>query len=78
MASSATLRLEQLAAPLRPVKAPWYVRHPVGAGLESQFPASGWYWIPAGHQVAVFLASGYDLGNHLLRVLVDRAEADDA
>jgi hypothetical protein len=64
-------RLANIAAPLKPTKAPWFQR---GApiGLEGQFPADGWYWIPAGHAVAVFLARDAGVAEHLLRDLLDR------
>lgn len=75
MSRRANDRLAQLAVPLRPVRAPWYVRHPVAAGLERQFPADGWYWIPADHQIAVFLGQSYELAAHALRTLIDREEA---
>lgn len=53
---SAARRLAELAAPLSPVRVPFYVRPPVGPGLEDTFPAPGWYWVPRGHPVAVYLA----------------------
>lgn len=71
-------RLAQLAAPLHPVHAPWYVRHPVAAGLEHQFPADGWYWIPEGLVLGVYLGASYELAAHELRNLIERelARAD--
>lgn len=53
----AARRLGALAAPLSPARAPYYVRLPVSPGLESTFPAPGWYWVPEGHTNAVFLAA---------------------
>jgi hypothetical protein len=67
-----------LAGPLRPVHAPWYVRHPVPAGIERQFPADGWYWVPSGHHVAIYLGSNYEIAAHELRLLVKQAEADES
>ncbi len=54
-------RLATLAAPLRPERAPWYVRLPVSPGLEETFPAPGWYWIPHDHPVAVYLGATFEL-----------------
>lgn len=53
----ATRRLETFAAPLRPERAPFYVRLPVPPGLERTYPAEGWYWVPAQHTFAVFLGA---------------------
>lgn len=55
----AARRLAELAAPLKPGRAPFYVRPPVPPGLELAFPAPGWYWVPPGHAVAVYLAYSY-------------------
>lgn len=56
----AARRLAALAAPLAPERPPYYVRLPVPPGLTDAFPAAGWYWVPAGHHVAVFLAASWD------------------
>jgi hypothetical protein len=56
----AARRLETLAAPLAPERPPYYVRLPVNPGLEASFPAAGWYWVPAGHQFAVYLAASFE------------------
>lgn len=53
----ASRRLEQLSQQLRPERAPFYVRLPVGPGLERTYPAAGWYWVPRGHPFAVFLGA---------------------
>lgn len=53
----AARRLELLAQPLKPTRAPFYVRQPVSPGLEKTYPAAGWYWVPHGHPFAVFLAA---------------------
>jgi hypothetical protein len=53
----AARRLSQLAQPLDPQREPYYVRRPVPPGLERTFPAEGWYWIPSGHNYAVFLGA---------------------
>jgi hypothetical protein len=69
-------RLARLAAPLRPEREPYYVRHPVPPGLERQFPADGWYWVPKGHVVAVYLAQSEHLAYHELLTLIKRAEEE--
>lgn len=53
----AARRLELLAQPLKPTRPPFYVRLPVGPGLEKTYPAPGWYWVPTGHPFAVFLGA---------------------
>lgn len=58
---TAARRLAELAAPLRPERAPWYVRLPIPPGLEETFPAPGWYWVPPGHPVAVYLGASFEL-----------------
>jgi len=69
----ASRRLAALARPLRPEKDPWYVRRPVEPGLERSFPADGWYWIPEGHPVAVFLGASFELAAHELHSLLEAA-----
>lgn len=64
------LRLQALSQPLKPEKAPYYVRRPVPPGLERQFPAEGWYWLPAGHHVAVFLGASFEIAAHELHVKI--------
>lgn len=49
------------------------MRRPVPPGLERSFPADGWYWIPEGHHVAVFLAGSFELAAHELHNLIERA-----
>lgn len=72
-------RLARLAAPLAPAKAPWFVRgHAITPGLEAQFPAEGWYWIPRGHSVAVFLARSARVGEYHLRRALEREELEQA
>jgi len=66
--------LGELARPLQPERTPWYVRRPIPPGLERSFPAEGWYWIPHGFNVAVFLAHSYELAAHELRNLIDRGQ----
>ncbi len=73
MPGKASKRLETLAAPLKPERAPWYVRRPVSPGLERSFPADGWYWIPAGHPVAVFLGGSFEIAAHELYQLLEQA-----
>lgn len=67
----ASTRLGTLAKPLKPERTPWYVRWPVSPGLERSFPAEGWYWIPAGHPVAVYLAASFESAAHELRNMID-------
>ena len=66
----AARRLAELAAPLRPERAPYYVRLPVPPGLEQSFPAAGWYWVPAGHHFAVFLAASFEGAAVILHNLI--------
>ena len=68
----ASQRLATLAEPLLPERAPYYVRRPVAPGLERQFPADGWYWVPADHSVAVFLGASFELASHELHSLLER------
>jgi len=66
------LRLQALSKPLKPEKAPWYVRLPVPPGLERQFPADGWYWVPAKHHVAVFLGASFEIAAHELHTQIEQ------
>lgn len=75
MPGRATQRLAALGAPLRPERAPWYVRHPVPPGLERSFPADGWFWIPRGHHVAIFLGASFEIAAHELHTMVEREAA---
>lgn len=61
MPGRAARRLANLAGPLEPERDPYYVQMPVSPGLERHFPAAGWYWIPQGHQTAVFLGASFDV-----------------
>lgn len=73
-------RLAELAAPLEPRRAPFYVRPPVPAALADTFPAPGWYWVPAGHPFAVYLAysfAGAAVRLHQLARELDDQEDDD-
>lgn len=67
-----TRRLATLARPLKPEVPPYYVRRPVPPGLERSFPADGWYWVPAEHQVAVFLAASFELAAHELHTMIEQ------
>jgi len=53
-AGRATRRLGTLAE-LVGGKRPFYVRRPIPPGQQTEFPAEGWYWVPPGHHVAVYL-----------------------
>jgi hypothetical protein len=64
-------RLAQIAAPLKPVKSPWFQRR-APVGLEGTFPADGWYWIPNGHATAVFLGRDAGMAEYILRGLLQR------
>lgn len=66
------LRLEALSEPLKAEKAPYYVRRPVPPGLERQFPAEGWYWVPAGHRAAVFLGASFEIAAHELHTQIEQ------
>jgi hypothetical protein len=75
--TSATQRLEALARPLRPERAPYFMRmkdRPVT--LRRVFPAEGWYWRPRGHPVAVFLGRNYDEARDELIEQLHRAETE--
>jgi hypothetical protein len=43
------------------------VRRPIPPALERAFPAEGWYWVPAEHHVAVFLAASFEAAAATLR-----------
>lgn len=60
-AGRAARRLSALAEALQPERSPYYVRLPVSPGLEHTFPAAGWYWVPNGHPVAVYLGASFEL-----------------
>jgi hypothetical protein len=74
-------KLAALARPLKPERAPYYLRaenRPVT--LRRELPATGWYWRPAGHPVAVYLGRNYDeardeLVDHLRRQLTSEDAA---
>lgn len=71
-------RLAELARPLRPYRAPFYVRLPVPPGLETTFPAAGWYWTPAAERpVAVFLGANVETAWMHLHRLLERQEIAD-
>jgi hypothetical protein len=60
---------------LEPEQAPFYVRRPLPPGLQSAFPADGWYWVPSRHHVAVYLgASEIDASVALYRMIDDRID----
>lgn len=60
-AATRTAKLAGLASPLRPERAPYYVRlQSVPPGLDDVFPAEGWYWVPHGHHTAVYLAATFE------------------
>jgi hypothetical protein len=67
-----TRRLARLAAPLKPEKSPYYVRLPVAPGLQDAFPATGWYWIPHGHDRVVFLGASEIDAARVLDRLIER------
>lgn len=70
----AARRLAALAAPLEPERPPYYVRLPVPPSLSDAFPAAGWYWVPHGHHVAVFLAASWDTAAVILHQLACEQE----
>jgi hypothetical protein len=72
----ATHKLARLAAPLRPERAPYFVRLPAPPGLEGTFPAQGWYWVPTGRQVVTFLAPNFELAVVCLHELHAAAQQD--
>lgn len=73
---SRTTRLAVLAAPLKPDRAPWYVwRNDVAPTLRRHFPADGWYWVPQGHGIAIYLAATYEDAVYELRTILEREAA---
>lgn len=72
MQGTATRRLKRLAALLEPQVAPYYVRRPLPPGLRRSFPAEGWYWVPQGHHVAVFLGASEIDAAVTLHELIDQ------
>lgn len=67
----ATRRLAQLADVAGGTH-PWYVRRPIPPGQQAFFPAEGWYWVPPGHDVAVYLGgSEIDATIALHRLITD-------
>jgi hypothetical protein len=71
----AARRLAVLASLLEPERAPFYVRRPVPPGLQSSFPADGWYWVPHNHHVAVFAgASEVEVAVLLYRLIDERID----
>lgn len=74
---SARDRLRRLAAPLHPEREPYYLRvRDRPPTLRKTFPATGWYWRPADHPVAVFLGSNEFEARDELLELLRRAEAE--
>jgi hypothetical protein len=72
-------RLAHVAAALRPEKPPWYVRAAeLAPGLETTFPADGWYWIPRGMHTAVYLGRSSGVAEHILRRELEREEREAA
>lgn len=65
-------RLTVLSKPLKPERAPYYMRRPSPPGLERQFPADGWYWVPADHHVAVWLGASFEIASHELHNLLEQ------
>jgi hypothetical protein len=78
MPGRAARRLASLAAPLGPERTPYYVQLPVTPGLEQHFPASGWYWVPHGHQTAAFLGASFDIAAVQLHHLNVSSQHQDA
>lgn len=67
MQGRASRRLALLAEPLKPARAPFYVRLPVSPGLERTYPAAGWYWVPTGHSFAIYLGASFEVAAAELR-----------
>ncbi|MFL5910777.1 MAG: hypothetical protein ACJ768_09455 [Gaiellaceae bacterium] len=73
---TAKQRLTALARQLRPEQPPFFERaelRPIT--LRRVYPATGWYWRPHGHPVAVFLGRNYDEARDELVELLRRDEA---
>lgn len=72
-----TQRLARLAQLLHAERPPYYVRRAeLPLSLWSSFPADGWYWIPNGHNIAVYLAGAYDAAVIKLQRMIEEEEAD--
>jgi hypothetical protein len=75
----ASRRLAELAGQLGATQRPFYVRRPIPPGLRRNFPAEGWYWVPKGHNVAVYLgASELDAHYELTQQILDQEQIDAA
>ena len=71
-------RLGRLAGLLKAKRKPYYVRHPVPPTLRAEFPAEGWYWIPAGAVVSIFLArDAFDAYHRLMSLLEAESELEE-
>jgi hypothetical protein len=66
-----TRRLAKVAAPLEPVRPPWFVRQPA---FRSRTPSMGWWWIPAGHEHPVFLGHNHIIAEVQLLGLIESLE----
>jgi hypothetical protein len=66
---TAESKLGQLASELGAERAPYYMRDRPRA-LTRTFPAPGWYWVPSGHQIAVYLGWNYDESRDVLVTLI--------
>lgn len=78
MDGRATLRLRRLAAQVGAKRSPYYVRHSdLSPVLEDAFPADGWYWVPPGHDFAVYLgANELRAAIRLHQMIRDQENAD--
>lgn len=68
-------KLRELAAPLKPAKAPFYVRERPPT-LAKTYPADGWYWIPQGHSFPIWLAKSYDEARDVVMELLRREDRE--
>ena len=64
-------RLWKLAGELEPVRLPWYESQP---RWNSPTPSPGWWWIPKGHELPVYLGHNHVVAEVQLRTLLDGQE----
>lgn len=79
MHGRATTRLRRLAAQVGAKRPPYYVRKSdIPPTLEDSFPVDGWYWVPPGHDFAVFLAANELRAAIRLHTMIRNQEETDA
>lgn len=69
-------RLGRLSKLLRAERNPYYVRFPLPPTSRMQFPAEGWYWVPAGQLGAQLLARDAFDAYHRLMCLLEAIDEE--